>query len=840
MGLERYRRKRDFHKTREPSGERPRTSEQRFRFVVQKHQARRLHYDFRLEIEGVLRSWAVPKGPSLDPSEKRLAIQVEDHPLEYGDFEGVIPAGQYGAGKVIVWDQGTFQCLGRETDPLKAWNKGKLDLQLDGQKLRGMWLLIRLKTSEKNQWLLFKKDDKYADAESEITQVAPESVISGREVEEVQEGDSPTWNSRVNRLLEELQIQPRELQGQVKPMLATLASEVPEGAHWSYELKYDGVRALAVKDKDQFQLYPRNLKPLDRQFPEVFEELKEIQCKSFCLDGEIVTLDEKGRSRFHLLQKRMGRADISAVAELMEEVPVYYFVFDLIFCEGYDLRGVTLAERKKILQAVVPRGSFIRYTESVSSQGREFLGLAREQGLEGIMAKDMTSTYRSQRSREWLKIKCHHQREFVIVGYTPPSGSRRYFGALLLGLFENGKLVYVGKAGSGFDETTLKQLHGELKTRKLPKNPFSSVPKGLKVEAWVEPDLVCQVRFSEWTQKGYLRAPVFVGLRPHRNPRECTREIAEEEIQNRRFSYDFTSNLNKIFWPKEGYTKGDLIRFYHEIADVLVPHLTDRPMVLERFPDGVEGESFYQKNAPDFLPGWIPTVEVESDSAEKTIRYILCNDRQTLVYLANLGCISQHPWSSRFHQLDNPDFLIIDLDPSEGVPFALVTQVALKVRQVVESLELKTYPKTSGATGVHIIIPLEPLYSNDDVRNLAEIIARLTVDGLEEIATIERSRAKRKNKVYVDYLQNGRGKTVVSPYCLRPLPGAPVSTPLEWSEVGPQLRPDSFNLKTIFRRLDTKGELFEGVRRDLQSLHNALEKLEQLWNDARHYDGNAG
>ena len=828
MGLDKYRSKRDFQETDEPSGDHQESPTGSFRFVVQKHQARRLHYDLRLEMEGVLRSWAVPKGPSLDPSEKRLAIQVEDHPLEYGDFEGVIPPGQYGAGQVIVWDRGIFECLGGEKDPIRAWSEGKLDLRLDGHKLKGMWLLIRLKGGEENQWLFFKKDDEFADPGTEITQTAPQSVLSGREVQEVQEGDSPTWNSPVRRSLEELQIQPREIRRQVKPMLATLADEVPEGGHWGYELKYDGVRAVAVKNKEGIQLYSRNLKPLDQQFPEIVEELSGVRCNSFCLDGEVVALDEKGRSRFQLLQRRIGRPDPSAIRKLQEEVPVYYYVFDLISCEGFDLRGVTLAERKKILRALDLPGRSLRLTESVRDQGREFLRLACQEGLEGIVAKDLTSTYQSRRGRQWLKIKCRKELEFVILGYTLPSGSRRYFGALLLGLFENGNLVYVGKTGTGFEQATLKQLRGQLKKIAQAQSPLRSVPEELGVKEWVKPELVCQVRFNEWTEQGRLRAPVFVGLSPDRNPQECRRETAAEDFEGEELSYEFASNLNKVFWPGEGYTKADLLRFYHQIADVLVPYLTDRPMVLERFPDGIAGESFYQKNAPDFLPEWIPTVEVPSGSAGKVIRYILCNDRKTLVYLANLGCIAMHPWSSRVDQLDHPDFLIIDLDPSEGVPFAVVTQVALKVKQVIDAVGLESYPKTSGATGVHILVPLDPLYSYDDIRNFAEIIARLTVDGLEEIATIERSTEKRKNMVYVDYLQNGRGKTIVSPYCLRPRPGAPVSAPLEWSEVGPGLRPDSFTLNTILRRLDSKGDLFKDLQTRLQSLHDGLRGLEQL------------
>ena len=829
MDLDRYKRKRDFSKTPEPRGKGPESGPE-FRFVIQKHRARRLHYDLRLEMEGVLRSWAVPKGPSLNSSRKRLAVQVEDHPLEYGDFEGIIPEEEYGAGKVIVWDRGTYECLGDEIDPVQAWKKGKLDLRLHGRKLKGMWLLIKLKADQENQWLFFKKSDEYADSETEIVKEAPESVLSGLEVDEVQAGDAPTWHSRTQRLLEELEIQPREIKGQAKPMLATLMSQVPEGPHWIYELKYDGVRALAVKRQDQLQLYSHNLKPFERQFPEILDELKEIPANSFCLDGEIVALDEEGRSRFQLLQKRLGRVNRSAVSKFTEEVPAYYLVFDLLACEGYDLRGVTLAERKKILKALDPQGRFLRCAASVSSQGQEFLSLACEKGLEGIIAKDITSTYRGQRSRQWVKVKCAQQQEFVIGGYTLPSRSRKHFGALLLGLFEQEKLVYVGRTGSGFDETQLEHVYGQLKKRARRKNPFESVPKGLKIKAWVKPDLVCQVKFNEWTPKGYLRAPIFAGLRLDREPKECQREMGKEpEEQAQDLPYGFLSNLDKVFWPSEGYTKRDLVQFYHEIGDVLVPYLAHRPMVLERFPDGMEGESFYQKNAPEFLPEWISTVSVKSDSAERTIRYILCNDRRTLVYLANLACIAQHPWSSRVDQLGCPDFLIMDLDPSEGVSFSAVSQVAQKVREIAESLDLRTYPKTSGATGLHILIPLQPRYSYEDVRNFAEIMARLTVDGLEEIATLERSTEKRKNRVYVDYLQNGQGKTIASPYCLRPRPGAPVSTPLEWKEVRPQLRPDSFNLKTIFRRLDRKGELFEGMLEDHQSLQRALKKLEEIY-----------
>lgn len=520
----------------------------------------------------------------------------------------------------------------------------------------------------------------------------------------------------------------------------------------------------------------------------------------------------------------------SEVLRLRNEIPTYYFVFDLIACEGYDLRDVTLVERKKILKVLLPESTLVRYGEAVSGQGQRFLRLAWESGLEGIVAKEVASSYQSKRSRHWRKVKCVQRQEFVIGGYTAPSGGRKHFGALLLGLFEEKKLTYVGRTGSGFNEKTLQQVYREMQRSEGKRNPFQDLPKQVQVKAWVKPKLVCEVKFSEWTQGGLLRAPIFLGLRPDVDPHQCQKEVArgEEEVAVH-LPYDFLSNLEKVFWPSDGYTKRDLLEFYHKIADVLVPHLKDRPMVLERFPDGIEGKSFYQKEAPEFLPEWIPTAAIESESAKRTIHYLLCNDRRTLVYLANLACISQHPWSSRIQSLEHPDFLIIDLDPDQSVPFSQVCQVALKVREVLESVEMSSYPKTSGASGMHIVIPLRAGYSYDETRTFAEIIARLTVNGLEEIATVERSVRKRRNKVYVDFLQNGRGKTIVSPYCLRPRLGATVSTPLEWKEVGSSLRPEAFHMKTIFRRLDRRGDLFEGVLKDKRSLRKALKKLENLW-----------
>ncbi|MGH9338021.1 MAG: non-homologous end-joining DNA ligase [Acidobacteriota bacterium] len=479
-------------------------------------------------MDGVLRSWAVPKGPSLDPSVKRLAIAVEDHPLEYGGFEGIIPEGQYGGGKVIIWDHGTYECVGKETDPVKAWKEGKIDFILQGKKLKGNWLLIKSHTAkDENQWLFFKRRDEHADTQNEITETAPESVISGLEVEEVSSGGSATWNSRVKKLLEELGAPRREVAAQIRPMLTTLTSKVPEGNAWAYELKYDGVRAIASKKGAEMSLYSRNFNPLEGQFPEVLEELREIPSNHFTLDGEITALDEQGRSRFQLIQPRLGRSDPRQVQQLREKVPAYFFVFDLLACEGYDLRAVPLSERKRILKALLPETPHIRYTEDIRENGKKFLELACGRGLEGIIAKDVNSKYESIRSQAWFKIKCIQNETFVIGGFTRPTGSRKHFGAVVLGLFQDSDLVFVGKSGSGFNQKSLNEMYAELKKRQRKTSPFKEIPREVEreVKGWVKPDLVAEVKFSEWTNDGRLRAPIFMGLRPDVDAKECCAEL---------------------------------------------------------------------------------------------------------------------------------------------------------------------------------------------------------------------------------------------------------------------------------------------------------------------------
>ncbi len=562
-----------------------------------------------------------------------------------------------------------------------------------------------------------------------------------------------------------------------------------------------------------------------------------MPANEFLLDGEIVAFEESGRSSFQLLQGRINLRNQAAIRKAVGEIPAVYLIFDLLACDGYDLRGATWKERQQVLEALLPTSHLLRKVDTITGAGEEFHRLACEQGLEGIVAKDSSSTYLSKRSPHWLKVKCTRDDDFVIGGYTPPSGSRRHFGALLLGMYDDqDRLVFVGRVGTGFDARLLEEIHAELEPRARDEPPFVSTPKEVQHSHWVEPELVCRVAFNEWTHGQILRAPSFQGLRSDVEPRDCrlpgaADEPAEEEPDRDELAgYPFLSNLDKVFWEEEGYLKRDLVAYYHRIAPVILPYLRDRPMNLERYPDGWNGKSFYQKDAPDFFPEWIRLQAIASDSKdkEKPNRYVVCDTRDTLVYLANLACIPLHPWSSRVDTLENPDHVIIDLDPDPEIPFAQVCRFAHEVRRVLEQLQLESFVKTSGAKGLHVLVPVEARYPYETIRSFGEIVARLSVHGNEEMATIDRSMVRRKGKIYVDYLQNGRGKTIVSAYCIRPRPAAPVSAPLEWDEVGPRLSPESINLRSIFRRLDRKGDLFEGVLTRKQRLEDALERLEGL------------
>jgi len=871
MALEEYAAKRRFEKTPEPP---PGGAKSRFPkdyFCVQRHDATRLHYDFRLEMEGVLKSWAVPKGPTLDPGLKHFAAHVEDHPIEYGDFEGNIPAGNYGAGSVMLWDRGTFELLGGASggDQLA---RGDLKFRLHGEKLKGDFALVHMKGRGKgNEWLLIKKRDEFAAPGWEVEGHAY-SVLSGRTQEEIArslpprqtkretagEADRVWASSRPAKRAAKTAAAPAggtaprkkkpkfdlaslkgarqaEMPAAIEPMLATLVDRPPKGPDWLFEVKWDGVRALAFVDREELRLQSRSGVRCERQYPELAVMPHQIAAEQAVLDGEIAVLDEKGVSRFHLIQPRIANSDPNTIAHLARSLPVVYFAFDLLYLDGYDLRGVTLGERRKLLEGVVTPGNGLRVSQVFPAAGEEMLDAAREHGLEGILAKQAGGTYESKRSGAWLKIKIVSEQEFAIGGFTEPQGGRDHFGALVLGLYEGKKLRWVGNVGTGFDQKTLAALHRRLEPLITEKCPFAERPKPDRGITWVRPELVCQVRYSNWTPDNRLRAPVYLGLREDVKPGAAVREDelfgASEKESTRQMdghTLKFT-NLKKIFYPDEGYTKRDVLNYYAAVADLILPHLKDRPLSLKRYPDGIQGEYFFQKNAPEAFAPWLRTEPIASDHNEKPINYVFAEDPASLLYLVNLGCIDHNPWMSRSPSLDHPDLVLIDLDPQE-CPFERIVEAALLAKEILDQIGLAGYPKTTGGDGMHVYIPVEPVYTYEETRTFAELIARLAFDRKPDLFTTPRTVSKRKkDRVYFDYVQNAKSKTIAAPYVLRAYPGAPVATPLEWSEVQHGLHPGQFHIANARARFREKGDLFGGVLARPQRIEEALEKLGGLF-----------
>ncbi len=814
--LEAYRKKRDPERTPEPfGGRRPGGGRM---FVVQKHAARRLHYDVRLEMDGVLKSWAVPKGPSVHAEEKRLAVHVEDHPIEYADFEGVIAPGNYGAGSVIVWDRGWYRSAKPE-DPLEQLRRGKLEVELFGYKLRGRWTLARMSGSEKD-WLLLKKADGAA-ASDELVDRYPQSILSGLTVEEM--ADVPGRLASIRQHLDTLDAPRREVPAGSQPfMLATLDERAPSDKGWLFEIKFDGVRVLAARRGEQVELYGRSGQLITGRYPDLVRALLALPVEHFVIDGEIVALDERGRPSFQRLQPRMALTDPREIEAAAARVPVEGVFFDCLALDGHDLRRLPLTRRKDCLRLLVPPLGPVHYVDHVLEHGPAFLEAANEQRLEGIVAKKAASSYTGGRSRDWIKVKCQRRQEFVIGGYTDPQGSRGHFGALHIGVYDGARLVYVSKVGTGFDRAGLKSLWEKLQPLARATPPFDTgaIPKG-KSHHWVEPRLVCEVRFSDWTNDGGIRHPTFIALRSDKRPEECRREaieappeipshpspplrgrgqgegvaavVASKEVK--------LTNLKKMFWPADGYTKGDLVAYYERVAPLLLPYLRDRPLVLTRYPDGITGKSFFQKDAPEFTPAWVRTERVYSKDAEREIDYFVVDDVESLRYVANSGTIPLHLWASRLGSLERPDWLVLDLDP-KGAPFTDVVKVARALHRILDDLELPSYPKTSGATGLHILIPLGARYTYDEVRTFARLLAVLGVEAEPEISTIARPLRSRGGKVYIDFGQNGHGQTIVGPFSLRPLPGAPASCPLTWGEVTARLDPARFTMITVPKRFD--------------------------------------
>ncbi|GAA3749334.1 DNA ligase D [Flavobacterium ginsengisoli] len=853
MSLSKYNQKRDFKQTREPKGK-VEKSEDELIFVVQKHAASHLHYDFRLEMDGVLKSWAVPKGPSMDPEVKRLAMMVEDHPYSYKDFEGTIPEGNYGAGNVIVWDNGTYtsdeKTASDEKQLLSDLEKGRLSFVLKGKKLKGEFSLVKLQGKQENAWLLIKKKDQYTSTEDILEK--DKSVISKRSLEQLiaksEKQASKTEEKTAEKKAVKKKTNPKTEKAEfLKPMLASLREKPFDNEEWIFENKYDGYRTIAVINAQQADLFSRNQLSFTDNFKPIAEELQQID-HNVVFDGEVVVENDAGKADFQLLQNYMK----TGIGNLK------YYVFDLLNLDGNLITELSLLERKELLKILFNKYSFsnVFYSEHTVGDGIQQFEKAVKNKTEGIIAKKSDSTYTvNRRSSNWLKIKTANEEEAIIIGITEPKNSRKYFGALLLGQYDGKKLHYIGKCGTGFTEAILKELYTKLKPYFIEKSPLDEkVPLHDPIQ-WIKPKLVCQVKFSEWTQEQHLRHPVYLGLRidkkadevnfngnenGNNNSNKDSNLIEMGHLNKHKAENDYDlkigkttlhlTNQNKIYFPKDKITKGDIVQYYNEVSELILPYLKDRPESMNRFPNGIDSPSFYQKDVDvDKIPKWLKTKKIFSESNNADIDYLICNNKETLLYMANLGCIEMNPWNSTIKHIQNPDWLVIDLDPAKD-DFKQVVQTALVVKEVLDELETECLCKTSGASGLHIYIPLGAQYDYDSIKILSELIAKEVQSRLPDITTVDRSIKKRNNKLYIDFLQNRRGQTLAAPYSVRPKPGATVSTPLEWSEVNDKLHPSQFTIKNVLKRFEKKGDLWKPVLSKGANIKKIIHKLENSQN----------
>lgn len=888
MGLDKYKQKRNFTKTTEPKAGRS-MDKNKLMFVIQKHDASRLHYDFRLEMDGVLKSWAVPKGPALDPKVKRLAMMVEDHPFDYRNFEGSIPKGEYGGGTVIVWDQGWYETIepikgkkAQEKYLLSELEKGSVKMKLHGEKLNGEFALVRTNGMGKNSWLLIKHDDDFSSKKDITKQDA--SVLSGKTIEVMEKHSSAVWHSKkkvgaasgdvaeaagdpialdVNEILKTA---PKgKVPKGMKPMLATLVDSPFDDPHWQYEVKWDGYRTLAFVNKGKVELLSRNNKSFDDKFYPIHKILSSWKLNAV-FDGEILVLDDKGVSNFGALQNWRSEAD----GELV------FYVFDILWYEGKNLTDLTLVERQAILTKVLPiDDDSIRISRVFDASGIDFFAAAERMGLEGIMAKRKSSTYSlNNRSKEWLKIKVSRRQEVIVAGFTRNEDTSKLFSSLILAVWENKTLTYVGKVGTGFSDADQKKMIKQFEPYITDKSPFSVVPDINKLSrfqhkqlnakvTWMKPELVCEVTFTEITDEGIFRHPSFQGMRMDKKAKEVIRETAEhteqivEEVESKDTHAsairppkptipktllnpkDETqvrkvkgkelkfSNLSKVYWPEAKVTKRDMFNYYYAVADFILPYLKDRPLSLNRFPGGIYGKSFYQKDVKGKAPGWAKTFPYSTSDGEPK-EYLVGDDIATLLWMNTLGCIEINPWFSRVSSPDNPDYCVIDLDPDKH-HFDKVIQAANVVKQVLDSIDVPSFPKTSGSTGIHIYIPMGGKYDYDQSQLFARIIVEVVHHIIPKFTSLERMIPARKGKMYLDFLQNRPGATIAGPYSLRPKPGATVSMPLEWDEVKPGLKMKDFTIFNAIERLKVKGDIFRGVLGKGIDLETAILKAKEVY-----------
>jgi bifunctional non-homologous end joining protein LigD len=912
MSLNEYVKKRDFKKTAEPTAGKSKDKDHLI-FVVQKHDASRLHYDFRLEMDGVLKSWAVPKGPSLDPKVKHLAMMVEDHPFDYLNFEGIIPKGEYGGGTVIVWDEGTYEPIepikgkkAQEKHLLKQLASGQLKIKLHGEKLNGEFAMVKTHGMGENGWLMIKHKDEFA-TDKDITK-QDKSVLSGKTIETMEKTSEKLWQSGHEEDVLPDEVLPEDVEtadapdinvksilkaapkstvpANIKPMKATLVDEPFDEPGWLFEVKWDGYRAIAVLNKEEgAQLISRNNLPFEKYYP-INDAMKKWGINAV-LDGELLVLNEKGISDFGAMQNWRSEADGNLV----------YYIFDILWYEGKNLMGLPLIERQAILKDILPTDNdHIRQSKVFDANGIDFFAAAEKIGLEGIIAKKADSIYTSDlRSKEWLKVKVQRRQEVVIAGFTKNDGTGKSFSALVLGVYKGKELQFVGKVGTGFSDKLQKEMIVQFKPLITDESPFNYEvdvdkptrfrPKRMGAKpTWLKPELVCEVGFAEVTSDGVFRQASFKGMRADKNAKDVILETAadtEEAIADSEITTPETvkspktkesksktkgktktsdlklepvkttdrktllnptedtqtkkvcghelkfNHVTKLYWPEDKITKGQMLNYYYKVGEFMMPYLKDRPMSLNRFPGGIHGQSFYQKNVTDKAPDWAKTFDHVTGEGKVT-KYLVATDEASLLWMNSLGCIEINPWFSRAETPDNPDYCVIDLDPDKHT-YDQVVQAALEVKKVLDAIDVPAYPKTSGSTGMHIYIPLAGKYTYDQSQMFANIIVKLVHKEIPDFTSLERSIAARKGKMYLDFLQNRPGATIAGPYSLRPKPGATVSMPLTWDEVRPGLTIQHFNINNALDRLKETGDLFKGVLDEGIDLAATIKKAQGIF-----------
>lgn len=787
--------KRDFSKTSEPDGGRSGNSSQQPAFVVQKHDARRLHYDFRLEWEGVLLSWAVTKGPSAVTSVKRLAVRTEDHPLSYGSFEGTIPAKQYGAGTVMLWDEGWWE---PQEDFTKGLKSGKLKFILHGQRMKGRWTLVRMRTKEKREnWLLIKEHDSFEEEdENGLIDRYVTSVVSARSMEEITE-DKPARKQPAKAA--------REKRGKTtftlptprfrKPQLAKLDDQVPQGDGWLHETKFDGYRCLAAIGKGGVKLYTRTGLDWTDRYAGLPEAFSALDCRNALIDGEVVTASKAAGSPFSALQ-----------TDLEKGRPVVFMAFDLLELNGDKLVREPLTERKEALSQLLsglPKNSPVRYSDHVIGHGDEVFKAVEKAGGEGIISKACDSTYAGNRSGSWLKIKTRRRQEFIIGGFSPSAAKHRPFASLLVGTRENGELRYRGRVGSGFGEAVLDKLSSLMRRRELKTSPFADVPADVARSArWLRPDLVVEVEYAELTDQGSLRHGVFQGVREDKEAAVVKLEKTDKPTGEAKTVLGVrVSSPDRVVFPDAGCTKGDVAEYYARAADRMLELAGDRPVSLLRCPDGRDGDCFFQKHAGKGFPDDVGTIDIE-ESSGKTEPYMVIRKPAGFVAAAQMGTIEFHIWGSRTDILDKPDRLVFDLDPDEGLAFSDVKAAAKDIRKLLADIGLESLPMVTGGKGVHVIVPLRRTANWDTVTFFSRTIASYLAQRHPDRYVATMSKAKRKGKIFIDWLRNDRGSTAVAPYSIRARKGAPVAIPVSWAELSRLKSANGFDIGKALKRLD--------------------------------------